>query len=202
MARATAAEIPGVDERPIDNSHGRATAMALLTPLRPRRLLWQRLVFFVLRHVPAATQKLRELAIVRVGWWAIIERFPHNGPPQPHERLSYPYLLFESNYDGRWEPYIDTFGLVIPWKVNGVWWGSWGFPGARPTSAAIRYVGDNQLVVDHYYTAYPEATTKMVLAALRLAERFEGFEAEAADLDDERFEAAYRRFVRASQRDL
>jgi hypothetical protein len=186
----------------IDNRNGRATAMTLITALRPRRLLLQQLVFFLLRKVPLMTATLRRLAIVNIGWWAIIRRIPYNGPPQPPERLRTTYMLFESNFNGAWEPYIATFGWMIEDKVNAVWRSSCGFPGARPTTGAIDYVEGHQLPVDHFYAAYPEASCKMVLAALRLQERFETFQAEGANLDDERFEAAYRRFVGASQRDL
>lgn len=187
---------------PIDNGNGRVTAMTLLTAMRPRRLPVQRLVFFLVRKVPLMTKTLRDLAIVHVGWWSIIERIPYNGPPQEPEVLRSPYLLFESNFDGPWEPYIDTFGQRIPLKVNAVWGSCFGFPGARPTSGAIEYVDEHQLVVDHFYAAYPDGTPKTVLAALRLRDRFEAFQAETADLDDEHFEAAYRRLVRDSQGDL
>lgn len=187
---------------PIDNGNGRATAMTLLTAMRPGRIALQRFVFLLVRKVPLMTKALRDLAIVHVGWWSIIERIPDNGPPQQSEVLRSPYLLFESNFDGPWEPYIDTFGQRIAWKVNAVWGSCWGFPGARPTSGAIRYVDEHQLVVDHFYAAYPDGTPKTVLAGLRLRDRFDAFQAEIADLDDEHFEAAYRRFVRGSQADL
>ena len=78
--------------------------------------------------------------------------------------------------------------------------GSCGYPGARPTTPAIDYVDVNQFPVDHFYAAYPEATNPMVLAALRLREQFEAFQAETVHLDDERFLAAYQRFVRGIQR--
>jgi hypothetical protein len=186
--------------RPIANTNGRVTAMTLITPLRPGWLWWQRLVFGFTRAVPSSTNRLRGLAYVHFGWWAILSRLPYNGPPQRPERLNNRYLVFESNFDGAWPPYIDAFGQVLRWRVNALWMGSCGYPGARPTTPAIDYVDVNQFPVDHFYAAYPEATNPMVLAALRLREQFDAFQAETAHLDDDRFQAAYERFVRGIQR--
>ena len=188
--------------RPIRNENGRVTAMTLITPIRRWQVWFQHLLFFGWRLFPPASNKLRRLEFVQFGWWAILSEIPYNGPPQRRERLNNTYLLFESNFDGAWPPYIDEFGQVLRWRVNVVWWWSHGFPGSRPTGPAIEYVDANQFPVDHYYAAYPEASTKMVRAALRLDEQFDAFEAETAHLDDEGFAAAYERFVGAVQRRL
>ncbi len=191
-----------MSRRPVDNGNGRVTAMTLLTGMRPRSVPYQQLVFLLVRKIPIVTKVLRDLATVHVAWWSIIRRIPNNGSPQEPERLNSPYMLFESNFDGEWEPYIDTFGLMIPFEVDMVWWRCWGYPGARPTGGAIGYVDRHQFPVEHYYAAYPDASAKTVLSALKLRERFDAFQAEGVDLDDERWMAAYDRFVRASQRDL
>ena len=34
------------------------------------------------------------------------------------ERLHYPYLFFESNFDGPWQHYIDAFAYVIPHDIR------------------------------------------------------------------------------------
>lgn len=186
--------------RPIKNEHGRVTAMTLITPIRWWLVWYQRWQFFCWRQVPASSNKLRSLEFVHYGWWAILSRMPHNGPPQPPEKLNNTYLLFESNFDGAWEPYIDAFGQVLRWRVNFVWWWSHGFPGSRPTGPPIKYVGANQFPVDHYYAAYSRGTNRMVRAALRLSEQVDAFEAETAHVDDDAFAAAYERLVRGVQR--
>jgi len=188
--------------RPIDNSNGRVTAMTLVTGMPRWQIIRQRVVFGIVHRLPFLSKGLQRLAILQIGWWTILSRIPYNGPPQRRERLRSRYLFFEANFDDQWDTYIDAFGLKIPSNVDRMWGAGWTFPGARPTTNACSYVDDHQYPVDHFYAAYPEASTKMRIRALRLQERFEAFQAEASDLDDERFEAAYRQFVRASQADL
>jgi hypothetical protein len=59
---------------------------------------------------------------------------------------------------------------------------------------------DQRLPVDHYYCAYPEASTKMVLAALQLRERHASLERRLSHLDDAAFAAAVRAFLAQNQR--
>ena len=51
----------------------------------------------------------------------------------------------------------------------GFWGSSFGFPGALPPGPFKEYIRANELDANHYYSAYPEATATMVLAALELA---------------------------------
>ena len=188
--------------RSIDNGNGRVTAMTLITPLRRGWTLWQRLVFLYWRRGPQAGRPLRDRRSVHFGWWAILTRIPYNGPPQEPETLHQDMLLFESNFDGPWEPYIDMFGQVLAIGVSAVWKASIGYPGSRPTTGAIKYVDANQLPVDHFYAAYPDATCAMVLAALRLQEQVDAFQSLTADLRDDEWLDAYQRFVRGAQKRL
>ena len=51
-----------------------------------------------------------------------------------------------------------------------VFWGtSYGFPQPLPTGPFKEYIKENELEASHFYSAYPQATTTMVLAALELA---------------------------------
>jgi len=188
--------------RSIDNGNGRVTAMTLITPLRPRWLAWQWLVFLYWRYKPHAGQKLKNQNSVHFGWWGIIPRVPYNGPPQPPETLPHKMLMFDSNFDGPWPPYIAMFGQVLSVGVTAIWKASIGYPGSRPTTLATHYVDANQFPVDHYYAAYPEATCSAVMAALRLQEQVDAFEDQTADLDDRQWYEAYQRFVREAQRRL
>ncbi|MGH9222746.1 MAG: hypothetical protein ACRD2W_02845 [Acidimicrobiales bacterium] len=187
----------------MSNSNGRATAITVFTPIRPRLAPFNRLSFAIARQiVNPITSKVRRLSFIHFAWWAVVRRIPFNGPPQEPETLHSPYMVFESNFNGEWPDYIDTFGLEIPIRMWSVWGTSFGYPGARPTSDFIRYVGVNQFPVDHFYASYPDATTKTVRAAVRLRERVAAFQRETAHVTPEQFQAAYRRLVRDSQRDL
>jgi hypothetical protein len=176
--------------------------MDALTPVRPGWLWFIRLGSWTLRRFSIFTDTLRQLSFIHFARWSIVDRIPFNGPPQSPERLRYAYFFFESNFNGTWEDYIDTFAFVLPRRIRATWITSFNFPGPLPTGPFKAYIGRNEFDVDHYYSAYAEATTTMINAALRLADRYERFQAENADLSPEQFAAAYRRLLMSSQRHL
>ena len=80
----------------MSNVCGRATAMTVLTPVRPGLLGITKLGFILPRKVPWMTKALRKLSFIHFARWSFIERVPDNGPPQRPERPRYAYLYFES----------------------------------------------------------------------------------------------------------
>jgi hypothetical protein len=60
----------------------------------------------------------------------------------------------------------------------------------------------NATTADHYYCAYPEATTTMVSAALDADRKLDAFLVRTRGVEDDRFTAEYRRFLTDVQRDL
>ncbi|HEV2773902.1 MAG TPA: hypothetical protein VGV57_13940 [Thermoleophilaceae bacterium] len=48
------------------------------------------------------------------------------------------------------------------------WGSSYGFPKPLPTGRFKRYIRRNEYEASHFYSAYPQATTTMVNAALTL----------------------------------
>ena len=63
-----------------------------------------------------------------------------------------------------------------------VWGSSWGFPGPVPVGPFKDYIRRNEYEANHYYSAYPEATTTMIASSLLLEERFNEFDARASSL--------------------
>src|SRR2546421_61919 len=66
----------------------------------------------------------------------------------------------------------------MPVRMRLIWGSSFGFPGAKPVGLFKRYITHNQFEADHFYSAYPEATTTMVSSALALSQKFDAFRAE------------------------
>ncbi len=182
---------------------GRATAITVMTPIRPGMTPLVRLVLFGGKNLPPLTRPLVKLAFIHYARWSIVTGLPHQGPPQEKESLHYDYLFFETNFNGTWDEYIDAFSEVVPEGMKAIWGTSFGFPGPQPVGPFKTYIHANDLVVDHYYGAYPEATTKTILAALRLREKLDAFRAKAANItvpDD--FKQAYDAFLADVQHDL
>lgn len=181
------------------NVEGKATAITVLTPVRRGGGLWLAVVFWAGRHVTATLKKLQMLSFIHYARWAVIERFPDDGEG---ERLHHSYLLFESNFNGTWDQYIDAFSEVVPQRMKAIWGTSHGFPGPIPVEPFKAYIRRNEFVADHYWSAYPDATTTEIVSAARVAAALQDFRPRSTDLDPNAFEAAYETLLTRVGRDL
>jgi hypothetical protein len=160
--------------------------------------VWLRTLFGLGRK--RSPSKVRELSFIHFARLAIVRRFPNRG--QGPEDVDGPLMLFESNYDGSFDRYIDVFAAAIPAKMHAFWGTSRGFPGVRPVTPFKRYISANEFELDHYYAAYPHASITTVTSALRLKERLAEFHRRTQGLDDAAFAVAYRNFLTEVQDDL
>ncbi len=133
------------------NLCGRARAMTVFSPVRPvlsrvrpGGALWLSLVFTAGRLFPGRTSTIRDLSFIHFARWMVIRRVPDVG--QPHERLRHPLLLFESNYNGTFDQYIDAFSQILTKGMTAIWGTSYGFPGPRPVAPFKRYIRANEFV--------------------------------------------------------
>jgi hypothetical protein len=183
----------------VANTEGKATAITVLTPVKrwASPLLW--LVFWAGRNVKATLRKLETLSFIHYARWAVIERFPDS---DGGERLNHNYLFFESNFNGTWDQYIDAFSEVVPFRMKAIWGTSFGFPGPEPVEPFKRYIRSNEYVANHYWSAYPGATTTEIVSAGRIEAELTAFRARASDLDPAAFETAYRALIAKLARDL
>lgn len=167
--------------------------MTVFSQLRPFRTLVQEVKLRLGRL--SESNEIHALSFIHFVRFAIVRRLP-NGP-----RLRRPILLFESNYNGSFPDYIETFSETVPAEMRGFWGTSYGFPGPVPVTPFKQYIRDNQFDVDHYYCAYPESTT-MIVSALALDPEHEAFHTQASRLQPDEFLAAYDRFVADHQAEL
>jgi hypothetical protein len=196
---------PGVSSSDPDQ-HGRARAMTVFSPVRPwygwhwppGGVVGLRLIFRVARTKPG--DSVRALSFIHFLQFAVIRRLPDYG--QPRERLRQPLLMFESNYNGTFEQYIDAFSNILTSKMKMFWGTSYGFPGPRPVKPFKRYIHDNEFTANHYHSAYPTATTTMIRAALALSGPLREFTMRAATISPEQFSDEYRSFLTDHQGDL
>jgi hypothetical protein len=185
------------------NVHGQAIAITVFSTIRPfgNRLapipgrLFLPLLFTITRKVPPLTATLRKLSFIHFARWALISQLPYNGPPQRKGRLRYPHMYFESNFNGGWEEYIDAFSHILTRGMTAFWGCSFGFPKPLPTAPFKQYIQDNETEADHYYSAYPDATSTMIQRALVLDDKLDGLKRDAGKLEPEAFAAAYGRFL-------
>jgi hypothetical protein len=182
----------GTEQR---NVCGQAIAITVFSTIKWWGRLWLRLLFFLGRTFPSLTGTLRRLSFIHFARWSIVRRIPYNGPPQRKGRLHYPHMYFESNFNGGWEEYIDAFSHILTRGMTAFWGSSYGFPKPLPTAPFKKYIQDNETEADHYYSAYPDATSTMIQRALTLDEQLTPLRRDAQEMDPEAFAAAYRAFL-------
>src|SRR3954447_21306041 len=181
------------------NVEGKATAITVLTPVRPGGPLLLSLVFWAGRNITATLKKLQTLSFIYYARWAVIERFPDEGEG---ERLHHTYLLFESNFNGTWDQYIDAFSEVVALRMKAIWGTSHGFPGPIPVEPSKAYIRRNEYIANHYWSAYPGASTTEIIAAQRVAAALEAFTQRSDGLAPDAFAAAYAELLTEVQGDL
>lgn len=184
------------------NNDGQAIAITVFSTIKLQGRVFLPILFQVTRRFPRLTRTLRRLSFIHFARWSLVRRIPFDGSQQSVEKLGYPHLFFESNFNGGWEEYIDAFSHILTRGMTFFWGSSYGFPKPLPTAPFKAYIQRNEIEASHFYSAYPEATTTMVLSALELRARLDAFRRDTQGLAPEAFAAAWRAFLTDVQRCL
>lgn len=171
---------------------GRARVLTMLTPIRPGFATFLRLIIWTSRFHTYFRDHSLQFRFIYFVRWAVFRP----------EKLKYQYLFFESNFDTPWTKYIDAFAYVIPRDIRVIWGRGFAFPGPPPAEPLKRWIARNSLPGAHYYHAYPEASTRMVLSGLRVKRRLAELAEQTETMTPEQFKVAYERFLTAVQKDL
>lgn len=175
-----------------DGGPARWGAVTALTPLRRGWAPWLRIVFTVGRSTNLFVRPLLRLRVIALGRWTLLGR---------DERP--PALLFETNWSGAWESYIDDFARIMPMQWRAIWTGAEGYPGPLPVTGLLRYIDEHDHGADHFYSGYREdATTQTVASALALRERLERFVREVDGVEPDEFARRWIRFLADVQDNL
>lgn len=181
------------------NVDGQAIAITVFSAVKWWGRVWLRLVFLFARLVPSSGGDLVRLSFIHFARWSFVHRLP---PGSSGQKLRYPHLFFESNFNGGWEEYIDAFSHVLTRGMKFFWGSSYGFPKPLPTAPFKRYIRRNEIEASHFYSAYPRATVTMVLSALDLEGRLEELKQETEGVDPDAFARAWRDFLTKAQANL
>ena len=148
------------------NVDGRMTGLTLFTPIRPQWVWFLRAGLPIVRHLRFMAHHILQFNFIKFVRWTVVDGLDD-------ERLHYRYLFFESNFDGPWQHYIDAFAYVIPRDIRFVWGRGPGFPGPPPAEPLKAWIGMNSMEGGTYYCAHAEHSTREVVGALELRERFQ-----------------------------
>jgi hypothetical protein len=176
---------------------GRSTAIAVITAVPRWWGLWTRFNFWRIKwrrrlRIPSRMDKsLEKLSFIHFGHWSLFDRMP----PRGGRRLRYPYILFQTNFNGDPHQYIEAFSVTVRLGMRGLWAGAYGVPSPVPIGPFVEYILGEKLETPYYYNAYPQASTTMVCAALRLRRELDGFARRSVALEPTRFKREYDEFV-------
>jgi hypothetical protein len=147
----------------ISISDGRTTELATLSKIKPGHTLILR---ELLAHGDDLTAHiLADIETIHYCQWIIVSLGAHD------------YLMFISNFTGSFEKYIDDFASVIALAVglHVIWGNCEDWPGIGSVENLKAFIRSTTIGADLYYSAYPEATVRDVLKALKATAVVEEF---------------------------
>ena len=147
---------------------------------------------------------LIQLSLIHYARWVILRDsdFPNLSPDQPKEKLKYGYNFFLSNFNGSWTQYVDSFSVAIPGGLNLLWLKNVGWKNARVETPFNGYVQRNQIETEHYYNAYPLASSNDVKSAQTVKKEVISLASKVASMSPEDFKVAFEKVTLDLQADI
>jgi hypothetical protein len=188
----------------MSNIAGKAYAMNVVTPMRWYTTCLNRLAFWVAGKYRPFVSGLLTLSLIHYARWVIVKpnQFPRLSPDQPEEDLKYNYMIFFSNFNGSWDQYVDSFSAAISGGLDRFWVFNIKYPKSVPMLPFHRYITSNQIWTDHYYNAYPMASSSDVKSAQRVKSNLLEFIGATQNASPEAFQDGYNRLLLELQHDI
>src|SRR5947208_10429763 len=99
----------------------RISPITIISPVRRWWAWWLRLTWPLARRNTLVVRPLVRLGFINFAHWSLFDRVPATAGRRAPRRLPQPYILFESNFNGPAEIYIDAFALVVPLRLGLLW---------------------------------------------------------------------------------
>jgi len=188
----------------MSNIAGKAYAMNAITPMRWYTAWLNRFFFWGSGRFTSFLGGLLTLSLIHYARWVIIKpnQFPRLSPDQPEEQLKYHYMFFFSNFNGSWDQYVDSFSSAISGGLDKFWIFNIKYPKSIPMLPFHRYITANQIWTDHYYNAYPMASSNDVKSARRVRDALLAFIPDVERATPQEFQDKYNRLLIGLQHDL
>ncbi|WP_426574936.1 hypothetical protein [Aquihabitans sp. McL0605] len=144
-----------VGSEPFDSGRGdgRATALTVVLPLKLGSTLFLRPWLYLLRVGPWrrwAVGTVDHQRFVQAIRWSLLPPFARQRKPWLRPADTRWHLLFESNFDGEWDEYLDVFGSVMGGPLQTIaYWGR-GFPGLEDIDLFKAYTRAFDQTPEHY----------------------------------------------------
>ena len=183
----------------MSNIAGKAYAMNVITPSKPKITWLNRLIFMVSRGLPENLGELLGLSLIHFARWVLVKRDQWPDLGQGRQTLKNDYMIFCSNFNGTWDQYIDAFSDGIPNGLNLFWYTATKYPKSIPVTPFKRYITYNQIYTDYYYNATPGSAQRDVKCAMRVYETLNDLAERHGSESPEDFAQSYCRALSAVQ---
>src|SRR5262245_13845749 len=111
-------------------------------------------------------------------------------------------MFFFSNFNVSWDQYVDSFCSAISGGLDKFWIFNIKYPKSIPMLPFHRYITANQIWTDHYYNAYPMASSNDVKAARKVKANLLAFISDVKNADPDTFQRKYNTLLISLQHDL
>ena len=191
----------------MSNIAGKAYAMNAITPMRWYTSWLNKFIFWatgVGNPYFGFLDGLQTLSLIHYARWVIVrpDQFPRLSASQPKEDLKYHYMFFFSNFNGSWDQYVDSFSSALSKGLDGFWLFNIKYPGSIPMLPFHHYITANQIWTDHYYNAYPMASSNDVKSAIKVRNALLTFIPDVERATPDEFQQKYNRLLLSLQHDL
>lgn len=190
----------------MSNIAGKAYAMNVVTPIRWYYRWINKLIFWAAQQpfFSNSLNGLLTLSLIHYARWAIVKpsQFPRLSEEQPKEDIKYTYMFFFSNFNGSWDQYVDSFHTAIPDGLDLFWSRNVKYPRSSPLSPFHAYINYNQVWTNHYYNAYPLASSNDVKSAMKVKAELMDFAEATANSSTQDFQEQYNRLLVNLQHDI
>src|SRR6476659_4403689 len=89
------------------------------------------------------------------------------GAPACEEHLNSRYLVFETNFDGDLDTYLERMARETPEFVDAVWKHCVGYPGVADVPAFVAYMKKCQIPTTFFFADVNNRTVQQTMKALR-----------------------------------
>jgi len=186
----------------VSNVAGKAYAMNILTPMKPRKTWINTFIFIAARALPDKLAGLLGLSIIHFARWIMVRRDQWPDLGQGREQLVNDYMIFCSNFNGTWDQYIDAFSDGLPNGLDMFWYSSTKYPKSVPITPFKDYIRANQIYTDYYYNATPGSAQRDIKCALRVRNAVRQLARVHATMPPEKFAVLWREALVSVQNDL
>ncbi len=125
----------------------------------------------------------------------VLDDVVYVGTPAIEEHLKSHYLVFESNFDGDLDTYLECLAKEAGEHVNAVWKHCEGFPGTEDRDAFKKYMKKCQVPTTFFFAAVNDKTMGQTLRALQVKNAFAAFVEQNQGKPAEELQKAFAAFL-------